>query len=64
METYLKARKEYPCDHCGQTIEIGEVYIFGKGRDPRYLEDDINNDNIQVGIHYYQYRLCLKVNCN
>ena len=64
MLKYIKARKEYLCDHCQQKIEIGEVYAFSKGREPRYLNDDINCEDIQVGIHYYQYRLCLKADCS
>jgi len=63
MEKHIFARKEYPCDHCHQIIAKGELYLFGKGREPRYLNDDINNENKQVGIYYYQYRLCLKRGC-
>lgn len=61
-ERYMRARKEYPCDHCGQIIEKGELYNFGKGRYPAFAEDVHGND-VQVGISYYQYRLCLKRGC-
>lgn len=63
MEKYMYAQKNYPCDHCDRAIVPGELYLFGKGRGPRYLDSDINNDNVQVGIEYYQYRLCLKRDC-
>ncbi len=64
MEKFLKARKKYHCDHCLRLIYPGEIYRLGKGRDPRYKNDDINNDNIQVGIRYYQYRLCTRDDCD
>jgi len=57
------AKKEYRCDHCQQTIKIDDLYLFGKGRGPRYLDDDINCEDTQVGIEYYQYRLCLREDC-
>lgn len=62
MPKYLKARKPYPCDACGQEIEKGELYIFGKSKEPRYTEDAMGND-VQVGIQYCQYRVCLKIDC-
>ena len=64
MEKYIFARKEYHCDNCQQIIKVGELYLFVKGRGPRYKDDDIHHENIQVGIHYYQYRLCLKEGCD
>ena len=62
MDKYLKARKSYLCDHCGQIIKAGEVYIFGKFREGRYAEDVMGNE-VQVGIRYCQYRVCLKPDC-
>ena len=64
MEKFLKARKKYHCDHCLRLIYPGEIYRFGKGRGPRYLNDDIDCDDIQVGIEYYQYRLCARDDCD
>jgi len=55
MKKVVIARKEYKCAHCGKPILIGEKYTLGKGRDPK-LDDDDN----QIGIEYYQYRLCLE----
>ena len=61
MEKYMRARKEYPCDHCKQIIKKGELYLLDKGRAPRYSSD---GSYIQIGINYYQYRLCLKEGCH
>ena len=54
MEKVIKARKKYVCDHCGRDINIGDKYHFGKGKEPKF-DDDFER---QIGIHYYQYRLC------
>lgn len=50
----IKSRKNYICDHCGCLIPKDILYEFGKGRGPRY-----DCDGTQIGIEYYQYRLCV-----
>ncbi len=62
MEKYMYAQKRYPCDHCKRIIVPGELYLFKKGREPAYA-DDVHGNDVQVGINYYQYRLCLKRGC-
>jgi len=46
MEQHMKARKEYPCDHCGQIIKKGELYNFGKGLDFAVGEFNFLNNNL------------------
>ena len=62
MEWAIKARKEYKCANCHKTIRKGEVYIFGKEREPRYTQDNMGNI-LQDGIKYLQWRVCLKKGC-
>ena len=54
MEKIVTARKKWICDQCGATIEIGQRYISGSGKGPRFDDDDN-----QIGIQYYKFRLCL-----
>ena len=68
MERFMKAQKDYICDYCGKPIKKGRIYLFGKGRDPRYraihpLEQYRGLSEEQVGIQYYQYRLCTRTDC-
>lgn len=62
-EKIVKARKRWLCDHCCRWIEVGEKYTFGTTREPNYTEDVMGND-IQDGIRYIQWRLCLRDDCN
>ena len=62
MEKAMKARKEYKCINCHKIIKIGEIYIFGKSRVPKYKDNDVFY-NDQIGISYIQYRLCLRERC-
>jgi hypothetical protein len=60
MCNMVKARKDYKCDQCEGDIKKDDYYEFGKGRGPAYDKDC----NEQIGIHYWQYRLCSKcVHC-
>ena len=59
MEKLIKARKEWSCDQCGAKIIPGQFYNYLKWRDPRYAEDVMGND-VQVGIEYYSFKLCLE----
>ena len=63
MDRIVKARKAYYCALCGRCIFKGMKYQFTKTRHPLYSEDIMDND-VQVGIEYAQYRLCLRVDCD
>ncbi|KKL13208.1 hypothetical protein LCGC14_2528070 [marine sediment metagenome] len=52
-----KARKNYICNHCDGPINRGELYVLGKGKEPRFDEDKTSLGK-QIGIKYYQFRLC------
>ncbi len=58
----MKARKNYVCDHCLRKIYKGDIYIFGKTRDPDYTTDVMGND-VQIGVRYSQWRLCCRDDC-
>lgn len=53
MEKIMHARKPHSCDCCENIIPVGDQYLFGNGREPKY-----NKHDEQVGIQYYQFRLC------
>ena len=55
MEKMVIARKEHRCDSCGSQIKKGDKYLYGQGKDPRFD----SGDN-QIGIEYYNYRICSK----
>ncbi len=60
IEKIIKARKDYECVYCGKKIRKGTLHQFGKTRVPRYKDDDIFCDDIQIGIEYVEWRLCLR----
>ena len=51
-----KCRKEHTCNCCDKIINIGDSYIRGRGKCPKYGEDL----DTQIGIEYYEYCLCLE----
>lgn len=69
MNNIVKARKAYLCDCCSRKIERGDKYTFGKTREPRYPEPHPLQarsilDDIQIGITYIHWRLCLRDDCS
>jgi len=62
MRKIVKARKTYSCSTCKRVINVGDKYIFGSHREPRYVEDVMGNA-VQDGIEYIQYHLCLRADC-
>ena len=58
----MRARKPWMCADCKRDIKIGDKYIFGAHREPRYIEDVMGNC-VQVGIEYVKYHLCLRTDC-
>ena len=57
MEKLVKARKQHICSCCSNPILPGEMYYFGKSREPMYATDVMGND-VQEGIEYINWRLC------
>ena len=57
MEKIVKARKNWECDSCEGSINIGEMCLLGRGREPR--DDDGYYEQKQIGIWYYEYRICM-----
>ncbi len=60
MEKLVKARKAHTCDNCDEIIQKNDKYIYSEHKGAKYKDSDIFNDDIQIGIEYSKYHLCLK----
>ena len=54
----VRARKTHICSECQRNIVQGEDYFYSTGKDPVYTDDVMGNE-VQTGIHYYHYKLCI-----